>query len=91
MFRRNTLALISILALFAFSICALLYPLWGREAMRLGLDLRGGIHMVYQADFSEIEAGKEGEAIDGAIAVIERRINILGATEPGFKNRAPTA
>jgi len=70
------------MALFAFAIIALLYPLWGREAMRLGLDLRGGIHMVYQADFSEIKPGEEDEAIDGAIAVIERRINILGVTEP---------
>lgn len=80
--RRNTLVLLIILALFAFAISALVYPLWGREAMRLGLDLRGGIHMVYLADFSAIEPGKEGEAIDGAIAVIERRINILGVTEP---------
>jgi preprotein translocase subunit SecD len=70
------------MALFAFAIIALVYPLWGREAMRLGLDLQGGIHMVYQADFSDIEPGEEGEAIDGAVAVIERRINILGVAEP---------
>jgi preprotein translocase subunit SecD len=38
--------------------------------------------MVYQADFSSIEPGEEGEAIDGAVAVIERRINILGVAEP---------
>ncbi len=82
MVRKNTLILIFILALFAFAVTALINPLFGREAMRLGLDLQGGIHMVYQADFSEIEPGKEGEAMDGAIAVIERRINILGVTEP---------
>ena len=80
--RKNTLVLIIILALFAFAVSALIYPLWGREAMRLGLDLQGGIHMVYKADFSAIESGEESEAIDGAIAVIERRINILGVTEP---------
>jgi preprotein translocase subunit SecD len=80
--RKNTIVLLIILALFAFAISALVYPLWGREAMRLGLDLQGGIHMVYLADFSEIEPGKEGEAIDGAVAVIEKRINILGVTEP---------
>ncbi len=79
---RNLVTLSIIMALFAFAIIALLYPLWGREAMRLGLDLRGGIHMVYQADFSDIEPGAEDEAIDGAVAVIERRINILGVTEP---------
>ena len=79
---KNLVTLSIIMALFAFGIIALLYPLFGREAMRLGLDLRGGIHMVYQADFSDIEPGKESEAIDGAVAVIERRINILGVTEP---------
>ncbi|MFC1916499.1 protein translocase subunit SecD [Chloroflexota bacterium] len=82
MFRKNTLVLLIILALFAFAVSALVYPLFGREALRLGLDLRGGIHMVYQADFSGVEPGEESEAIDGAVAVIERRINILGVTEP---------
>ncbi len=82
MLRRNTPAIIVILALFAFAVSTLIFPLFGREAMRLGLDLQGGIHMVYQADFSLVEPGTETEAIDGAIAVIEKRINILGVTEP---------
>jgi len=82
MVRRNTIVLFIILALFTFAVCALVYPLFGREEMRLGLDLQGGIHMVYQADFSDVEPGAEDEAIAGAMAVIERRINILGVTEP---------
>ncbi len=82
MTRRNTLVFIIILALFAFAICALIYPMLGREQIRLGLDLQGGIHMVYQADLSSVEPGKETEAIDGAIAVIEKRIDVLGVTEP---------
>jgi preprotein translocase subunit SecD len=82
MARRNTLTLMIILALFAFAACALIYPLFGREEMRLGLDLQGGIHMVYKADLSEVEPGTEAEAIDGAMAVIERRINVFGVTEP---------
>ena len=80
--RRNTLVFIFVVAIFAFAVCALVYPLFGREEMRLGLDLQGGVHMVYQADFYDVEPGSESEAIDGAIAVIERRINILGVTEP---------
>jgi preprotein translocase subunit SecD len=82
MARRSTVVFFIILALFAFAICALIYPLLGRDTMRLGLDLQGGIHLVYQADFSGVEPGSEAEAIDGAIAVIERRINVLGVTEP---------
>jgi preprotein translocase subunit SecD len=82
MARRNTVVFFIILALFAFAICALIYPLFGRDTMRLGLDLQGGIHLVYQADFSGVEPGTEAEAIDGAIAVIEKRIDVLGVTEP---------
>jgi preprotein translocase subunit SecD len=82
MTRRNLIILAIILAIFTFASMALIYPLFGREAMQLGLDLRGGIHMVYLADFSEIEPGSEAEAIDGAISVIERRINVYGVSEP---------
>jgi preprotein translocase subunit SecD len=56
--------------------------MFGREEMRLGLDLKGGIHMVYQADLSQVNAADRGAAIDSTIAVIERRINALGVTEP---------
>jgi preprotein translocase subunit SecD len=80
--RGNIFFFMLILALFAFAVCALVYPLFGREAMRLGLDLQGGLHMVYQADLSEVEPGTEAEAISGAMAVIERRINVFGVTEP---------
>ncbi|MDH5695951.1 MAG: protein translocase subunit SecD, partial [Dehalococcoidia bacterium] len=80
--RRNTLIFIVLLALFAFAISALIRPIFGREEMQLGLDLQGGIHMVYKADLSSLEPGTEAEAIDGAIAVIENRINAFGVTEP---------
>ncbi len=82
MFRKNTLVLLFILALFAFAVVALAYPLFGREAMRLGLDLQGGLHMVYRADLSSIEPGEEAATIDGVIAVLNNRINPLGVTEP---------
>jgi preprotein translocase subunit SecD len=82
MAKRNTIVFFILLALFAFAVCAIIYPMFGREELRLGLDLQGGVHLVYQADFSDIEPGTEADAIEGAIAVIERRINVLGVTEP---------
>jgi preprotein translocase subunit SecD len=82
MARRNTLIFIVILALFAFAVCALIYPLFGREEMRLGLDLQGGIHMVYKADLSEVEPGERGNAMGGAKEILNNRINPLGVTEP---------
>ncbi len=82
MLRRNTLTFIIILALFAVAVCTLIFPLFGREGMRLGLDLQGGLHMVYLADLSSVEPGEEASVIDGVIAVISNRINPLGVTEP---------
>ena len=80
--RKNTLVLIIILAIFAFAISALAYPLLGREGMRLGLDLQGGLHLVYKADLSNVEPGEEASIMDGVVAVLKNRINPLGVTEP---------
>jgi preprotein translocase subunit SecD len=82
MARKNTLIFVIVLALFAFAVCALIYPLFGREEMRLGLDLQGGIHMVYEADLSQVKPGEEASVIEGVMAVIGNRINPLGVTEP---------
>ncbi len=47
-----------------------------------GLDLEGGSHLVYQADMSKIPGGERSKALDGAVDVIERRVNALGVSEP---------
>ncbi len=47
-----------------------------------GLDLEGGSHLVYQADMSKVPEGERTEALDGAVDVIERRVNALGVSEP---------
>ena len=83
MIRRNILALIIILALFGFAICALIYPLFDRKEMRLGLDLVGGVHLVYQAQFPEDATGEErANAMNRAIDTIRTRIDKYGVTEP---------
>ncbi|MFO7807385.1 MAG: protein translocase subunit SecD [Candidatus Moraniibacteriota bacterium] len=50
--------------------------------INLGLDLQGGIHLVYEADMSKVEKGKEGEALDGIQDVIKRRVDAYGVAEP---------
>jgi len=40
-----------------------------------GLDLKGGVSLVYQADLSNIE--NKSEAMQGLRDVIERRVNLL--------------
>jgi preprotein translocase subunit SecD len=83
--RKNRIPLIIIIIIFVLAILTVV-PLdkgvLGHKGVRLGLDLQGGTHLVYQADFSSIEPGTEAEALDGAIAVIEKRVNVLGVTEP---------
>lgn len=49
---------------------------------RLGLDLQGGTHLVYQADMAEIPDGDRSSALDGVRDVIERRVNVFGVSEP---------
>lgn len=49
---------------------------------KLGLDLKGGVHLVYRADTSQIEASEVGDSMDGLRDVIERRVNIFGVAEP---------
>lgn len=49
-----------------------------REQMKLGLDIKGGVVVVY-------EASAEGDletAVDQTIKILDRRINQLGLTEP---------
>jgi len=82
--RGKVYLLIFILALVGFALWSVV-PLdrnvFGREGLRLGLDLKGGTYLVYQADVSDIEPSNRDEIMDGVRGVIERRINALGITE----------
>ncbi|MBT3539310.1 protein translocase subunit SecD [Candidatus Parcubacteria bacterium] len=48
---------------------------------RLGLDLQGGAHLVYEADVSAMEEEEKGISVEGVRDVIERRINGMGVAE----------
>src|SRR4030042_5942037 len=49
---------------------------------RLGLDLQGGSHLIYEANLSQVERGDYREAMEGLRDVIERRVNLFGVREP---------
>jgi len=49
---------------------------------RLGLDLQGGTHLLYQADLSGIDNVDRKNALEGLRDVIERRVNLFGVSEP---------
>ena len=52
------------------------------QPFRLGLDLLGGTHLVYEADLSQIGDLQAGEAMQGVRDVVERRVNFFGVSEP---------
>ncbi|MES2967015.1 MAG: protein translocase subunit SecD [Patescibacteria group bacterium] len=49
---------------------------------KLGLDLAGGSHLVYEADVSGIPESEVPELMSVLRTVIERRVNIFGVSEP---------
>lgn len=48
----------------------------------LGLDLQGGSHLVYKADFKDIGDGDKTDALNSVRDTIERRVNSFGVSEP---------
>lgn len=49
---------------------------------RLGLDLVGGTHLVYEIDMSEVGSGDRDSVASGLKEVIEQRVNLFGVSEP---------
>jgi protein-export membrane protein SecD len=50
--------------------------------LKLGLDLQGGTHLVYEGDLKDIAPDARGDAMNSARDVIERRVNAFGVSEP---------
>ena len=57
-------------------------PSFHKLPFKLGLDLQGGTHLIYQADLSGIDEKERDASLDGIRDVIERRVNIYGVAEP---------
>lgn len=57
-------------------------PYFHKLPFRLGLDLQGGTHLIYETDLSNIEEKERQVSMDGIRDVIERRVNLFGVSEP---------
>ncbi len=57
-------------------------PYFWQVPLRLGLDLQGGAHLLYQADFSNIPEKDREDLMQGLRDVIEKRVNLFGVQEP---------
>ncbi|MBA7613562.1 Protein translocase subunit SecD [subsurface metagenome] len=85
MVRRNTQVFLAVLIIFTLAALVVLpieEGLLGKRGVRLGLDLQGGIHIVYRADLSSVKPGERAGAVEGVMAVLSNRVNPLGVTEP---------
>ena len=55
---------------------------FSNSQFRLGLDLQGGTHLIYEANLSGIGAGERDSSMEGIRDLIERRVNLFGVAEP---------
>ena len=53
-----------------------------RHPFRLGLDLSGGTHLVYEADVSNVSSIDLRNSMSALRGMIERRVNTFGVSEP---------
>jgi protein-export membrane protein SecD len=51
---------------------------------KLGLDLVGGTHLVYEIDMNQVAGADRDSVIAGLRDVIEKRINLFGVNEPSI-------
>jgi SecD/SecF fusion protein len=75
--RRNLFILLFVLGLVVVSGVII-----AKNETKLGLDLQGGLELVYEGQPTGTSTEVSGEDIDDSISIIERRINELGVSEP---------
>jgi SecD/SecF fusion protein len=75
--RRYLFVLLFVLGLVAVSAVVI-----AKKETKLGLDLQGGLELVYQGQPTGTATSVSGEDIDNSISIIEQRINKLGVSEP---------
>ncbi|MDX9986972.1 MAG: protein translocase subunit SecD, partial [Dehalococcoidales bacterium] len=90
MTRKNIIASLVILIIFVVSML-IVFPLGDgvlfSRGIELGLDLQGGLRLVYEADLSGITDGNKDEILEGVVKVITNRINPLGVSEPQIEKQ----
>ncbi|HVT74955.1 MAG TPA: protein translocase subunit SecD [Candidatus Paceibacterota bacterium] len=69
-----------VLLVLAFGVAHFAYV--KKESYKLGLDLSGGTHLVFNADTSSISDAEIGDAMQSLADVVEKRVNLFGVSEP---------
>jgi SecD/SecF fusion protein len=74
--RRNTLILLIVLGLIAASVAVIV-----TKKTRLGLDLKGGVELVYQGK-PTAQSKVDAESLNRAIDIMRKRVDQLGVAQP---------
>ncbi len=78
----RVLVLVGVIAWFATTVYQNTTEPDATHPFKLGLDLAGGSHLVYQADVSDIDPLEVPQLMNVLRDVIERRVNVFGVSEP---------
>ncbi|MDQ7095512.1 protein translocase subunit SecD [Desulfosporosinus sp. PR] len=81
--RGNIIKLVTLVLLVAAAVALSIKPLADpTKGIPLGLDLRGGVHLVLQAEPNKNGTPISNDDMDKAKAIISKRVNDLGVSEP---------
>jgi protein-export membrane protein SecD len=83
--RRHPGLFLSLIVILAIIAGVFVYPKGVGEQVepwKLGLDLVGGSHLVYQIDLSNVSSTDQNSVISGLRDVIEKRVNLFGVSQP---------
>lgn len=81
--RGNIIKLVALVLLVAAAVALSIKPLVDPvKGIPLGLDLRGGVHLVLQAEQDKQGTPITNDDMDKAKAIIAKRVNDLGVSEP---------
>lgn len=83
--KKNALTILVAIAAAAILVGFFVYPKnFGANVRpwRLGLDLVGGTHLVYEVDMANVTGADRDSVLNGLRDVIEKRVNLFGVSEP---------
>jgi len=82
--RRNIFVLLTVVGLLAASLAVVF-----TKQTRLGLDLQGGVQLVYEARPTKQQPTVSQEALDRAVDIMRERVDSLGVAEPELQRSGP--
>ncbi len=87
----RSLLIIAVLVFTVYFVAPLLFEklpsFWTDKELKLGLDLQGGMQILLEVDYSELELSVEAkkDAVKTALEIIRNRIDQFGVSEPSIQ------